>query len=441
MRYILIVAIGILCIISSNIGLYLIAIKADVIYSAVEVEKMINTVEEELQISSEFSPMDIPSFAEYAWFDLNGNLKQSSLNPNKADSLWNSCVVNQKESKTPYSFLLIERENDIIILRYRFTAQFSNPIIRKIIPTADLFIVAVSLIEVIVLLFSVSYFFGKYTGKKIKKMLLVAQKIKEQNLDFKIDSSGIFEIDQTLNALDDMKIALKQSLTEQWRATRVQQEQIAALAHDLKTPLTIIRGNADLLCDTQLDDEQKECVDFIENSSIQMQNYIQTLIEVTKSNKAFTVHPQSVNTADFLFEITKRAKGLCSPKSISVDSTEQYEADHIEIDQAQLLRAFENILLNAVEYTPENKTIFLTVTEENRCLQITVRDMGKGFTPEALKRATEQFYMDDNSRNSKSHHGIGLYTANTIIKHHKGQLILSNDEVTGSAVVIIKVPI
>lgn len=441
MRYILIVAVGILCILSANIGVYMIAIKTDVIYPAVEVEKLVNEVQEELQASSEISLNAIPSFAEYAWFDLSGNLKQSSLDVNEAEMLWDNCVINQKESEAPYRFSLIKRENDIIILRYHFTAQFRNPIFRKVIPIADLCIVIVSLIEVIILLLAISYFFGKYTGKKIEKMLLVTQKIKEQNLDFTIDSSGIFEIDQALNALDDMKIALKQSLTEQWRATKVQQEQISALVHDLKTPLTIIRGNADLLYDTPLDDEQKECADFIENSSIQMQNYIQTLIEVTKSNKAIIFQLQSVNTADFLFEIKKRAKGLCSLKGISVYCTEHYETAHINIDQTQLLRAFENILLNAVEHTPQNKSIFLTIMEEDKCLKVAIRDMGNGFSPEALKRATEQFYMDDNSRNSKSHHGIGLYTANTIIKHHSGQLILSNDEENGGAVTTIQIPI
>lgn len=157
MKYILIVAAGILCIASSNIGLYLIAIKTEVIYSAVEVEKMVNAAEEELQISPDFSPADLPSFVDYAWFDLSGDLKQSSLDTDKAKLLWNVCVINQRESETPYRFSLVERENDKIILRYRFTAQFSNPTFRKIISTADLLIVTVSLIEVIVLLFAVSY--------------------------------------------------------------------------------------------------------------------------------------------------------------------------------------------------------------------------------------------------------------------------------------------
>ena len=440
MRYILIVAVGVLCIIFVNIWIYMSAIKTDVIYSTVEIEKIVNEVKEELQVSSEFSSNAIPSFVEYAWFDLNGNLKQSSLKSSDAKLLWESCIVNQKESESPYRFSLVKREDAIIILRYRFTAQFSNPVFRKIIPVADLFAVIVSLIEVIVLLFIISYFFGKYTGKKIEKLLTVTQKIKEQDLDFTIDNSGIFEINQALNALDDMKIALKNSLAEQWNANKVQQEQISALAHDLKTPLTIIWGNTDLLYDTVLNDEQKECADFIQNSSIQMQKYIQTLIEVAKTNKAFIFQQQSVNTTDFLIELKKRAKGLCSAKGIFIDYTEHYETTQINIDQTQLLRAYENVLSNAVEHTLEKETIFLRIVEEHKYLKIIVRDMGNGFSSEALKRAIEQFYMDDDSRSSKSHYGIGLYTADTI-KHHNGQLILSNDDITGGAIVTIAIPV
>ena len=142
-----------------------------------------------------------------------------------------------------------------------------------------------------------------------------------------------------------------------------------------------------------------------------------------------------------MIELKKRAKGLCSAKGIFIDYTEHYETTQINIDKTQLLRAYENVLSNAVEHTPEKETIFLRIAEEHKYLKIIVRDMGTGFSSEALKRATEQFYMDDDSRNSKSHYGIGLYTADTIVKHHNGQLILSNDDITGGAVVTIAIPV
>lgn len=116
MKYILIVAVGILCIIFWNTGLYILAAKTNVIYPAVEVEKLVSAVREDLQTSSKFSPDKLPSFIEYARFDLNGKLQQSSLDAAEAELIWNDCVVNKKESDTPYRFLLVERENDIIIV-------------------------------------------------------------------------------------------------------------------------------------------------------------------------------------------------------------------------------------------------------------------------------------------------------------------------------------
>lgn len=441
MKYILIVAIGMLCIIFFNVSLYMVAVKTNVIYTAVDVEKLVEEVQESLQVNAEFSSTEFPCIIDYARFDVNGTLLQSSLDEDEVKLIWENCVVNKRQSETPYRLLLIERENDVIILRYRFTAQFNNSLLSKLFPVADMFMIVVTLVEVVLLLFWVSYTFGKYTGTKIEKMLFVTQKIKEQNLDFTIDKSGIFEIDQALNALDDMRLALKQSLNEQWQVNKVQQEQISSLAHDLKTPLTIIRGNADLLHDTPLSDEQNEYVNFIEKNALHMQTYIQTLIEATKSNKGFILSLQSIKTSDFLSEIRNQAKALCSTKSISLEYFEDYKTSYINIDSTQMLRVFENILSNAAEHSPKNTSISLTITELDKSLKVIVRDMGKGFSSEALLHATDQFYMEDKSRNSKNHHGMGLYIAKAIVNQHGGNLFLSNDTTTGGATVTIQIPI
>ena len=95
---------------------------------------------------------------------------------------------------------------------------------------------------------------------------------------------------------------------------------------------------------------------------------------------------------------------------------------------------------NAAERTPPGGQVALSVCEENRVFMVTITDTGSGFSPEALKHGTEQFYMDDTSRTSKTHFGIGLYAADSIIKKHGGQLILGNSKETGGAKVTIKIP-
>lgn len=184
----------------------------------------------------------------------------------------------------------------------------------------------------------------------------------------------------------------------------------------------------------------KECTDYIEGSVIQMQDYVETLIEMTKTKENFPFCRQNVKVSSLLQEIHTQAKGLCVVKNVHLEWNQNFNQECISVDREQLIRAFVNILSNAVEYTPAKGTIFFDVNEKDNAILFSITDTGSGFSSEALKRATEQFYMDDQSRNSKSHYGIGLYVVNSIVTQHGGQLILSNSEKTGGAQVTISIP-
>lgn len=440
MRYIFTVAGGILFIIAINVGLYMFCINTEVIIPVMNIEDRIADAAEEIQTSKFFDTADIPNFCDYGVYTPAGVFQYGSLSEDTANTFWEEATTNGKNIIPPYRVRVIERVDDVVLLRYRLTSQFNNTTLRRICPASDLLLVGLIIIEIVVLLFLVSHWFGKYTGRKIDKLLSVTQKIEKQDLDFKIESSGIFEVDRALFALEHLKQALKNSLAEQWQADKLRQDQISALAHDLKTPLTIIRGNTELLYDTVLTDNQKECADYIEGSVVQMQDYVETLINMTKAKENFSFCRQNVKLSPLLQEIHTQAKGLCAAKNIHLEWGENFNQEYILADSEQLIRAFANVLSNAIEHTPAGKTVFFDVYEKDSSIICSITDTGNGFSPEALKRGTEQFYMDEQSRHSKSHYGIGLYVANSIITQHDGQLILSNSEKTGGAQVIIKIP-
>ncbi len=440
MRYIFAVAGGILLIIAINLGLYSLCVSTGVIIPAMQIEDRIAAAAESIQTDELFNKADIPNFCDYAVYSPTGVFQDGSLSEDTANTFWVEAVTNGRDRITPYRVLVINRGDEVILLRYRLTSQFSNATLRRICPTTDLLLVGLIIVEVIILLFLISHWFGKYTGKKIDKLLFITQKIEQQDLDFKIESSGIFEVDRALYALEHLKQALRMSLAEQWQADKLRQDQISALAHDLKTPLTIIRGNAELLYDTELVENQKECTDYIEGSVIQMQDYVETLIEMTKTKENFPFCRQNVKVSSLLQEIHTQAKGLCVVKNVHLEWNQIFNQEYISVDREQLIRAFVNILSNAVEYTPAKGTVFFDVNEKDNAILFSITDTGSGFSSEALKRATEQFYMDDQSRNSKSHYGIGLYVVNSIVTQHGGQLILSNSEKTGGAQVTISIP-
>lgn len=440
MRYIFTVAGGILFIIAVNVGLYMLCINTEVIIPAMNIEDRIADAAEKIQADKLFDTAGIPSFCDYGVYSPTGAFRYGSLSEDTAKTFWEKAVTNGKNIVQPYRVRIVDRGNEVILLRYRLTSQFSNPVLRRICPTSDFCLIGLIMIEIIVLLLLASHWFGKYTGRKIDKLLIVTRKIEKQDLDFKIESSGIFEVDRALSALEHLKQALKNSLAEQWQADKLRQEQISALAHDLKTPLTIIRGNTELLYDTILADNQKECADYIESSVVQMQDYIETLIDMTKAKEKFPFRRENVKLSSLLQEIRTQAKGLCAVKNIYLEWRENVEREYIFADSEQLIRVFANVLSNAIEYTPTGKTVFFEVSEKDNSILCSITDMGSGFSPEALKHATELFFMDEQSRHSKSHYGIGLYVANSILAQHGGQLILSNSEKTGGAQVIIKIP-
>ena len=112
----------------------------------------------------------------------------------------------------------------------------------------------------------------------------------------------------------------------------------------------------------------------------------------------------------------------------------------VSADRLLLERAIMNVVNNALDFSPLNGSVYLSITGDNNNLRITITDTGNGFSREDLLHAQEQFYMADHSRSSNLHFGMGLFITKSIVQQHGGQLILGNSDKTGGAQVTIKIP-
>lgn len=138
---------------------------------------------------------------------------------------------------------------------------------------------------------------------------------------------------------------------------------MTALAHDLKTPLTIVRGNTELLLESELSKMQKIYTEYIENSSLQMQNYVQMLIEVTKSWQGYQFHPEKIASASFLKEIECQLKGLCSIHNLKSVWDCNCTVGEIYVEHTLLIRAIVNVISNATERTSSGGKVRVGVSE------------------------------------------------------------------------------
>lgn len=410
------------------------------IYYANYAEKQANASFDKIRTADKVSEDMIPELNQYIIFTLDGRVKDGNIEAGETDRAWEAVQGSTSDIKGNY-YKVIPRDQEYCVLRYKIIPQYQSETLRRyLLPPEALF--GVTLIACIFsLVITTALRFGHVLRKKLNTLISAADHIQHEDLDYIPEKGNIKEINKVLSSMDNMRHALKLSLESQWNMEQSRKEQISALAHDLKTPLTLIRGNAELLYETNPTDEQLDCISYIEESSLQIQEYVQMLMEINKSGNLVSPKLQKVDINAFLQEVQKQAKGLCMGKDIQLVWETNHTIPNITIDPNLLMRALSNVLANATEYTPSGGNITFMTEEENGYLRFSIRDTGTGFSPEALKYATTQFYMDDQSRNSKSHYGIGLYVADSVAIQHGGRLILENNKTKQGAIVTIEIPV
>lgn len=400
-------------------------------------------IEEKSKISSSknVTPNLIPDTCKYGVYSKNGKIISGNLSSKEATKAWNAVKNSERGSDFLHHYLKIPRENEVCIVQYSISSQYASPTLRKFLPNPDLFLIFFFCFGFILEVFLLAYSLGKKLTKNIELLQEVSRKIQNQNLDFSIKPSGIFEIDNVLSSMDEMKEALKTSMKKQWDLQQERRNQISSLAHDVKTPLTIVIGNAELLSETNQSDEQREYTNYIINSAQDMQQYIKTLIEISKADIGYTLRKEEFYIKKFIDEIYSHINALTSIKKIKVDFKINNVSKVFKVDFKLLQRAIMNVVSNAVDYSKENDTIIFSVDETPKYIRFTICDNGKGFSKEALLNAKQQFYMENLGRDSRSHFGMGLYISDSIVRKHNGKMELTNGSVAKGAQINIYIPI
>lgn len=388
----------------------------------------------------DLTDVQLPMGCKYLVLDKSYQVVETSLEGEDLDRAMDYAISGKINPNLNKQYLFVTRENEYVVLQYYVGSQFTNEWLYEHFPSPEILLYILIGINCIVVCVALTAKYTKSMKTQLIPLFKATEQVAKQNLDFEVGHSKIKEFEDVLHSFSDMKENLKSSLEQQWKAEQAQKEQIAALAHDLKTPLTVIQGNIDLMNETELDSEQELYAGYISESSEQMGVYIKTLIDISRTVDGYQLHLERFDIADYMQWIEARANSLCLTKRICLHLTTGVDLGIITADKMLLERAIMNVINNALDYSPPEGTVYISTQKEDNFLQISVMDEGSGFTPEALHHAQEQFFMGDHSRTSNMHFGMGLYITSRIIKRHNGQLILKNSDKTNGAQVIIKIP-
>jgi signal transduction histidine kinase len=369
---------------------------------------------------------------EYALLDQNGEVLESNVEGKRLETLTRSLDAGAGSTDiSRYTYA----DGSTVILHWRWRAEFTSPVLRKMLPPFEyLWLAALGAALLLCLLFN-TLWLRRHLVARLRLFSEVSEKVGAQELDFAIPKAGIREYDQALDAMDEMRIALKESLAAQWAASQQRQMEISALTHDLKTPLTIIGGNAELLLEEGVAPGQKQMVESIESNANRAKLYISSMLNVAAgTEEAF----ERTALSALLDEAVTQVKEIASNAGVQF-AVSNHLTGSVTVQPERMLRAIENIMRNAIEHTPVGETIGVSGgNEDSKSWSIQIEDGGDGFSDGALQHATERFWRDDLSRGNDGHSGLGLWFASDVIHAHKGTLILSNGDHGGIVKAVVQ---
>ena len=337
---------------------------------------------------------------------------------------------------TQYQYDVKMADGSFCLLQYDYATPYADPALRDTLPDFQTCYMLLLALLVIAWLGWQTHCTVRVFAAETARLHRAVDAIAAQQPE-RIDADGahLREFSATLHAMQTMGRELTDSLQSQWRMEQQRAEQIAALTHDLKTPLSIIQGNADLLAEDALSADQQTQVEAILRGTDRAQQYMAALRTACAPPATVETFPSHT----LVSELAETARALCAPAGVQLILNEQWQGT-LCAAQCDLLRAAENLLDNAVRYTPRGGTVTLLVTKEKQDFVLRVTDTGPGFTPEALAKAGEMLYTDA-ARSDAAHQGLGLYFARKVAQSHGGVLVLSNLPAAHGACAELRLPI
>ena len=261
-----------------------------------------------------------------------------------------------------------------------------------------------------------------------------SERIARSDLAFGLEPQRADELGRLTESFETMRSSLESSLRELWEQMEERRRLNAAFAHDLRTPLTVLKGHADMLCETLpagkvSPAEAAEELRVMRSHIARLEGYVEAMGRLQRLEDA-EIHRESVDAPAFAEGLADSARIICAHLDVKLDAEGLPESLHI--DAEAVMQVLENILANAARYAASRVEISLRV--QGGSFSAAVRDDGPGFSAEALAKASSPFYKGRES--TGEHLGLGLNICDILCRRHGGSLALSNHPKGGAVVTV-----
>lgn len=277
----------------------------------------------------------------------------------------------------------------------------------------------------------------------LKKLKAAAQNIKEGNLDFTIEPEADDEIGELCMDFEEMRQRLKITSEEKLQFDQQNKELISNISHDLKTPITAVKGYVEGIMDGVADTPEKidKYIKTIYNKANDMDRLINELTFYSKIDTDRIPYTfNKINVNNYFNDCIEEVGLDLEAKNIELAYFNYVSEDVVIIaDAEQLKRVINNIINNSVKYIDKSKGyINIRVKDVGDFIQVEIEDNGKGISNKDLPFVFDRFYRTDASRNSsKGGSGIGLSIVKKVIEDHGGKIWATSKEGTGTVMYFV----
>ncbi|MBA3010125.1 MAG: HAMP domain-containing histidine kinase [Proteobacteria bacterium] len=242
------------------------------------------------------------------------------------------------------------------------------------------------------------------------------------------------EIDRLSTTFKEMAGRIETQMEELRASDKMRRELVANVSHDLRTPLATLQGYIETLLIKEHQYSPRERRQYLEiaiQHCQRLNKLVSELLELAKlESTRMQIHPEAFNIQELVQDVSLKFSLIATQKQIQLVTRCEQALPFVEADIALIERALENLIENALHYTPENGHVTIELSLETDIV-ICIRDTGSGIETSDLDHIFKRFYPG-NTKNNGSHSGLGLAITSKIIELHKRQITVATDPGKGS---------
>ncbi|MCA9970406.1 MAG: HAMP domain-containing protein [Anaerolineales bacterium] len=307
----------------------------------------------------------------------------------------------------------------------------------------DLLLSGVLLLFAAIIATSFGAFVAATVTDGLRQLARTAQRLAGGDLAARVAVDGRDEVARVGLAFNEMAAQLQQAAREREEVEALRRDLIAWTSHDLRTPLTSIRAMVEALHDGLVTDEPtvRRYYRTVLADVIHLNDVIDDLFELAQLDAGGLVFDRARHDlADLVSDALESFQALAQQRGVRLAGEVGPEQTPVLLNAAKISRVLNNLLSNALRYTPAGGQVRVTVLRVREGVQVTVTDDGPGFEPQDLPRIFEQFYRGEQARSrATGGAGLGLAIARGIVEAHGGR-IWADNRPSGGALVGFMLP-